>query len=274
MSRTSKKAPMVKVHRKRKAAKANLPRLRLSAWHLSLSQLLIACFVSILLAAAYGSFYVIDAVLEVPVEQVTVHGKFTYLQQDLVSDVIAQYVDDGFMQVSLKRLYQELSTLPWVYTVLIKRELPSGLSIHIEEQQTAAYWNDRELINQYGEVFSPDKMPVIHGIPRFSGKQHEQVLAVYQQLKSQLPASFRPIKALALDQRQVLKAQTYNDIELVMKLDEMKEQVDKWLLIANTLETEQLEKVRKVDLRYSNGAAIEWQNSVAAITNNLIGGQL
>lgn len=274
MGRASKKAPMAKIHRKRKTAKASLPRLRLTAWRLSLSQLLLACFFSVLLAVAYGSFYVIDAVLEVPVEQVTVHGEFTYLQQDLVSSVIAQYVDDGFIQVSLKRLYQELSALPWVYSVLIKRELPNGLSVDIEEQQAAAYWNDGEFINQYGEVFRPNGVPIIQGIPSFSGKRHEQVLAIYQQLKLQLPEDFRPIRALALDQRQVVRVKTYAGIELVMKLDDMKAQVDKWLLIANTLEAERLDKVRKVDLRYSNGAAIEWQDSVAAITNNLRGGQL
>lgn len=259
-------------NKKREAVKITLPRLRLPAWRLSLSQLLLACFLAILLSAAYGSFYVIDAVLEVPVEQVTVHGEFTYLRQDQVSELIAQYVDDGFMQVSLKRLYQELAALPWVYSVLIKRELPNGLSIHIEEQQVAAYWNDNALINYYGEVFAPERMPVINGIPHFRGKNHQQVLSNYQQLKQQLPQEFRPIKALNIDQRQVVKVKTITDIDLVMKLEQVEEQVEKWLLIAKTLSDGQLDKVKQVDLRYSNGAAVEWKGQIAAITHNLRGG--
>lgn len=270
MSKTSKKTAMA--NRKRKVMKITLPRLRLPAWRLSLSQLLLACFVGILLSVAYGSFYVIDAVLEVPVEQVTVHGEFTYLQQDRVSDLIAQYVDDGFMQVSLKRLYKELAALPWVYSVLIKRELPNGLSIHIEEQQVAAYWNDNALINQYGDVFIPERMPVINGIPHFAGKNHQQVLVSYRQLKEQLPQTFRPIKDLRIDQRQVVTVKTFTDIDLVMKLEQVEEQVNKWLLIAQTLQQEQLIQVKRVDLRYSNGAAIEWKKQIAAITHNLRGG--
>lgn len=269
MSR-AKKTSMA--NKKRKAIKITLPRLRLPAWRVSLSQLLLLCFFTILLSAAYGSFYVIDAVLEVPVEEVTVHGKFTYLQQDQVSELIAQYVDEGFIQVSLKRLYKELAALPWVYSLVIKRELPNGLSIHIDEQQVAAYWNDDALINQYGEVFTPESVPVIKGLPQLAGKSPQQVLDYYQQVKEQLPQQFRPIKALQIDQRQVLLVKTYTDIDLLMRLEQQEEQLNKWLLIATAMEKEQLKKVKRVDLRYSNGAAIEWNEPLAAVGHDLRGG--
>lgn len=258
--------------RKRQAVKISLPRLRLPAWRIGLRHVFFASFLLIVSAIIYGGFYAIDAVLEVPVEEVKVRGEFRYLDQAEIGELIGQYVDDGFMQVNLKRLYQELAALPWVYKVIIKRELPNGLSIQMEEQRIAAYWNDNALINQYGEVFEPAVLPRLNGVPQFSGKNHEQVLELYAQLLEKLSANERPIRALRIDQRNTMTVVIRDEASLVMKLDQVDEQLGRWQHIAQSLGSEQLNKIKRVDLRYSNGAAVEWRKDIAALAPSYRGG--
>src|SRR5690554_912015 len=156
------------------------------SWQFSLTKLLFLCFIAIACITAYGGLRAVDSVLNVPVEEIKVSGDLLYQDKQAVEGIISQYVDNGFVQVDIERLYQQLSALPWVYRLSIKRQLPNGLLITLEEQNAVAYWNDDGMLNNYGEVFRPEQRPDIAGMPVFSGNKPEQVITLYKKLQQHL----------------------------------------------------------------------------------------
>lgn len=232
---------------------------------INLARCLVLLFLLVMAAVVYGGFRLIDGMLNIPVEQVVVEGNLHYQDKKSITQTIDRFVDNGFMQVDIARLHEQLSALPWTYKVVITRQTPNGLRIHIEEQKAVAYWNDDALINQYGDIFTPAQLPMIDGLPMFSGVKHDQVISLYQKLQATFAESQLPIKALNLNGRQTIYVTLANDMQLVMKLAKLEQQLNHWQQIANTLDTQRLATIERVDLRYSNGAAVKFKTPLASI---------
>lgn len=239
---------------------------------ITLTHVLFFSFLCMVMVVAYGSMHAIDKVLTVPVEQVQVAGELHFQQQQEIARLINRHVEGGFVRVDLERLQKELVALPWVYRASIKRQLPNGLLITVEEEQAAAYWNENALINIYGEVFTPATRPQIDGLPMLSGVNHALVLQVYQQLQTVLPEAQKPLRALQVSGQKTVLVSLSNQTQLVMKQQQLEEQIAHWLTISTTLSAEHLAAIKKVDLRYSNGAAVEWHEPIAGLMNNKRGG--
>lgn len=251
----------------RERAQFSMPTVKLS-----LTKFLLVCFVCIAGATAYGSFIAIDSVLNVPVEEVKVTGLLTYQDQMDIKIVINRYTDNGFLQVDLERLHKDLVALPWLNSVSIKRQLPNGLLIELHEESVAAYWNNNALISKDGKVFIPEQLPKIDGLPIFSGKNHEQVLQLYSKLQAKLVDSQKPVRELHINHRNTVQVVLVNQTILVMSFNDVDKHLDSWQFISNSIDAELAQRMKKVDLRYSNGAAVEWNEPVALLKQDKRGG--
>lgn len=220
----------------------------------------------------YGSFIAIEAVLEVPVNQVEVKADLNFQAQQEITDIINGYVVNGFVRVDLEQLQNKLLALPWIYQATIKRKLPHGLIVELNEQQPVAYWNNNALINTYGEVFHPVKIPQINGLPALSGNSSAEVLEVYKQLKILLPVKQQPIVALHVADRKTINVTTLLRTELIFNIEKLQEQALLWRQISNNGMGDRLSEVKQADLRYNNGAAVQWKNIVAVGNKTTWGG--
>lgn len=238
----------------------------------SITKVLLVCFVMMAGFTAYGSFKAIDTVLSVPVEEVKVSGQLQFQDQLDIKTVINRYTDNGFVQVDLEKLHHELVALPWMNSVSIKRELPNGLLIELHEEKAAAFWNNDALINQQGKVFTPEVLPVIEGLPIFSGKNHQQVLSLYSKVQALLPETQKPVRELHINHRNTVQVVLANEIILVMQLKNIDQQVTHWMQLSSNLAAEKIQNMKKVDLRYSNGAAVEWKEQLALAATDKRGG--
>lgn len=230
---------------------------------LSVPRLLVFAAVCVGVIALYGSLMAVKTVLNIPVEQVEIQGELEFQTHKQIADIINHYVVNGFVSVDLQQLQKELVALPWIHEVAIKRKMEQGLLIQLQEQKPVAYWNHDSLINQYGEVFTPESVPVIAGLPVFSGKDHAKVLGVYQRVLATLPEAHLPLRAVEVDARNVVQVSLSTQTELVMNYLQLAEQLERWRVIADAGLSRKLNEVKRVDLRYSNGAAVSWKNNVA-----------
>lgn len=239
---------------------------------ISITKVLLLCFVMMAGFTAYGSFKAIDTVLSVPVEEVKVSGELQFQDQLDIKTVINRYTDNGFVQVDLEKLHHELVALPWLNSVSIKRELPNGLMIELHEEKAAAYWNKDALINQQGQIFKPEELPAIDGLPIFSGKNHQQVLQLYSKVQSLLPEAQKPVRELHINHRNTVQVVLANHVILVMQLKDIDTQIVTWKQLSANLADDKVQMMKKVDLRYSNGAAVEWKEQLALAATDKRGG--
>ena len=240
--------------------------------NVTLSKMLMAVAFVVLGVVFYGSLVVVETVLDVPVNQVEVQADLEFQLKREITEVINGHVIDGFVRADLQQLQRELLSMPWVYEVSIKRKLPHGLVVELSEQEPVAYWNNDALVNRYGELFYPEEIPVISGMPVLSGKDYKQVLSVYKRLKTLLPGNQQPVVALHIGDRNTVNVTTVLQSELIFNIERLDEQAMLWQHISVESMGDRLSDVKQADLRYSNGAAVQWKNIVALHNETIMGG--
>lgn len=238
--------------------KIELPQL--SFHWLNVKNTVVASMLFATVAAIYASFIAVDTVMDVAVENVKIEGQLENQSRTQISDIINRYTAEGFVNVDLQELHDELQGLPWVYSVRIKRMLPDGLVINLQEEKAVASWNGASLINNYGDVFTPKSALLLPGLVEFNGDNHQHLLDVYQQVRGLLPLSQQPIRSLAIDKRQVIRIELNSGAELVANVDNLDEQLQRWQKIVDKAMKDKFDKVSRADLRYSNGVAVAWKN--------------
>ena len=83
-----------------------------------------------------------------------------------VEAVIREEFLGTFFTMNLDHARRALHAVPWIRTVGLRRLWPHDLEVTVEEHEPLARWNDSELVNTRGEVFSADwndELPLLAG---------------------------------------------------------------------------------------------------------------
>jgi cell division protein FtsQ len=138
-----------------------------------------------------------------PVTSIIISGEMPYSQR---SDIIAAIdnVDMGnFFQVDVNEVQKSVLTLPWVYSVAVRKQWPNELKIYVVDQRPVALWNGEFLINQQGNVFQANIDRINHYLPSFFGPEGSEALALenYINISSLLDFQSLAIDELVLSER-------------------------------------------------------------------------
>jgi len=83
-----------------------------------------------------------------------------------VEAVIREELHGTFFTMNLDRARRALTAVPWIRTVGLRRLWPHRLEVTFEEHEPLARWNESDLVNTRGEVFSADwndELPLLAG---------------------------------------------------------------------------------------------------------------
>lgn len=83
-----------------------------------------------------------------------------------VEAVIREELLGTFFTMNLDHARRALIAVPWIRTVGLRRLWPHHLEVTVEEHEPLARWNDSDLVNTRGEVFSADwndELPLLAG---------------------------------------------------------------------------------------------------------------
>lgn len=199
--------------------------------------------------------------LEGPVRKVSVKGEFRYLQQDAVKQAVAPYIDNDYLTVPLGELRASLEQLPWIYRAVVRRDWPDGLIISVEEQTPIAWWGNRLLINNKGKLFSPADVSVEETLPYLEGPEGSQgeVMERYIDLGRMLDSRDMAVQSLRLSVRGSWSVALKSGLELIFGRDRVMEKLQRFLSIYDHALVEYLPDIQRIDLRYQNGLAVQWQ---------------
>lgn len=213
-----------------------------------------ALFMASLALVIYGAVhYLVHLPQLLPLHQVSLKVAPVQVDEDEVLQVVRERVQGNFFTVDIERLRGELERLPWVRGVQIRREFPDRLGVEIEEHQALAYWNDDELVNKQGEVFSADSDAVM---PRFVGQAGDAALVTeqYAQYSEQLAHVGLRIRQVVESPRRAWQLRLDNGMVLELGSEQMQQRLERFVAVypyslANM-------QARTVDLRYQNGFAV------------------
>ena len=199
------------------------------------------------------------------IRSIEITGSREFVTSEQVSEVLQKHAEGDFFNINIDVAREALLALPWVREVSLRREWPDRLLIKLREQKAVAHWyaGDR-LLNERGERFAGAGDIAGESLPKLSGPEGSQqrVLAEYVQLEKLL--NTRELKALSLDARNTWEMVLQDDIQVRFLERNKDEAIQRLLTALRVFNADELKQAAKIDLRYSNGFAIEWSNEVKA----------
>ncbi len=153
--------------------------------------------------------------------------KLEHVSEAGVRAAITGRLEGNFFTSDLEAVRQVFETLPWVQQAMVRRVWPNALEVTLQEYQAVALWNDNQLLDQHGVVFTAnqaeaeaedgdgDPLPILSG-PEGSGKLVKQRLGELTQWVK--PLGRVPVK-LSLSARHAWRAELDNGLILDMGRD-------------------------------------------------------
>ena len=200
----------------------------------------------------------------VPLTSLILTGAREHVSEDAVRSILVEQKDRlNFFTLEIAQIQRQLEEMPWVYSVSIRKRWPDTLKIHIVEQSIVAIWNDRALLNRFGEIIdaSPDtlhkKYVVLYGDDEFSN----EILITYIKIKQLLKVNKFKIASLKSDKRQSSEIVLENGLALRLGQEQKLDRIQRFLSVYPLLESKyDITTISYVDLRYDTGFAIGWKN--------------
>lgn len=195
-----------------------------------------------------------------PFKDVRVTASYQHISREQLRDAIKNQMHDGFFALDVEKFKQNLQQqLPWVASVVVRRVWPGVLKVTVVEQRAVVSWNDNQLVNDKGRLFSPEVSTFPSNMPKLFGPpgSFATVLAEYQFVEAQLARLHLHVKRLVLTGRQAWHLLLSNDVMVMMGKENSSQRLMQFIRMYPNLMAEHAGNIQVVDLRYPNGFAVK-----------------
>jgi cell division protein FtsQ len=207
-----------------------------------------------LVLVLYGTVRYVLSLPVFPLRTVELAAEPQRVPTELLEKVVREQMSGNFFTVDLDRTRQAFEKLPWVRKVSVRRKFPWSLEVDVEEHVALARWNDKDLVNTHGEVFSgkvDQPLPVFIGQPNTS----VQVTQMYGELNSALQPLHQQITQISLSLRFAWQVKLDKGMVLELGREEMQERLVRFVKVYPYSLAALARPANHVDLRYRNGFA-------------------
>jgi len=200
---------------------------------------------------------------QVPLKRLLVQGE---LEQVDASEVRAQLIKQplgSFFSADVDEIKVRLENIAWVERVSIRKEWPDLLRVYVVEQDPIAYWNDTQLINAEGQLFTADMSGITASLPYLYGPTNAaaETLETFRRLSSLLELNGFGVRALRLSERYAAELVLEDGVELRLGREARLQRVQRFIDLHPAIEKQQQGAIDYVDLRYDTGIAVRWRDS-------------
>jgi len=224
-------------------------------------------FGAVLVAAV--ALFSVDYVLRpqsFPVRSVSFAGEFKHVDEKALTAAVMNSVRGNFFLLDLDAVGERARSVPWVYDVTVRRLWPDGVQVAFSEQQLAARWDQTGWVNVHGDYVDLKGQPGPDGLPQFAGPEgmQDQVLDHYRQLSRILAPANLQVASLTLTPRHSWNIVLDNGLALTLGREDPEGKVARFARVYPQALAALAARVRRVDLRYTNGFAVQWINPANA----------
>jgi cell division protein FtsQ len=245
----------------RRRAESRLSRLKLprlpSGWRVKIRTFVVAPVGVLAAAAALAG---VHELLDQPVRNLVVEGTFQRVTSLQVEEAVAADLERGFLSVDLAELRAHVQSLDWVDHVNVGRAWPDTLIVRVTEHRAAARWGATGLLNVRGEVFTDDAQHAFPELPSLAGPDgsEDEVARRYLAVRGRLAEANLTLETLAMDERGAWRLVLGGGQEVRLGRRDIDERLGRFFDVVAPALAGELQRVRYVDLRYTNGFAVGW----------------
>jgi cell division protein FtsQ len=253
----------VQVTRRVSAKKKVLPSLFLFDRHLSIIDQRLILFFSLIimpLLIVLGVRYWIKQPESLMIKSVKVQGDFNFLDKATLSPIISPFVKTNLYLLDKKSLEEEIEFNPWVYSASLTSLWPTTLVVKIHEQKPIAFWGDKAMVNEFGEVIDVDlpaqknKLPMLYS-PFDKGREMVESYVKIRKWMKDFPVD---IVEFTENTRGSWLLKLSNGMKVKVGRKEHERRLRRFMVGYSNQLVRQVKKIDTVDLRYTNGFAVKW----------------
>ena len=223
--------------------------------------------VAVLIVVA--TYHVSGKLLDRPIESIAVNGPFQRVTPLQIEEAISGELDAGFFGADVGRMQQKIRALTWIDGASVARRWPDRIAISVSEQVPAAIWGESGLLNVRGELFVTDARHIPAELPRLSGPddRSDEVARRYLAVREQLIPLGLDVRRVHLDARGAWDMTLTNGVEIRLGRRNVDERTDLFLDVVANIITGRAADIDYVDMRYSNGFTIGWNDAADTPVN-------
>jgi len=218
-----------------------------------------------LVLALYGAARYVLHLPVFPLNTVSLSKTPTHVPVELIQRVVHEQIKGNFFTVDLAHARAAFEQLPWVRKVSVRRKFPWSLEVDLEEHVAFARWNEKELVNTYGEVFAENSGQVL---PEFVGQPNtsSQMKILYDEFNKELSPMKQQINRINLSPRFSWQVRLNNGMVLELGREQMQQRLARFVEVYPYSLPRLPHAVTHVDLRYRNGFATNLQSGAEAVS--------
>jgi cell division protein FtsQ len=217
---------------------------------------------SIAVAIVLLSYRFSSALLDQPIQSITIDGPFQRVSALQIEEAISTELEAGFLSANLSEIQNRIVSLPWIDEASVARRWPGKLEISVSEQVPAACWGERGLLNIRGELFVSEARHIPAELPRLSGPEgrSSEVARMYLSVRERLIPIGLDLRRVNLDPRGAWQLTLQDGIEIRLGRRDIGERADLFLAVVANIVSNREADIAFVDMRYNNGFTIGWKN--------------
>lgn len=258
-SRNSKKKHARKKHASRRKKTTVQSFSKRDAWDVIVVTMLLTIVV-------YFSAYVRNnhfAVAAWPaIDNVNVSGSIEAVDREALMTIIRSHSAGGFLRLKMDELESALEKLTWVHQASVQRYWPDTLSVNVLQHSPIARWGDTGLMNAYGDLFFPNDIDSYQTLPMLHGEEvrAKELAQTFENSMQQLKLLGLQLRGLFEDERQSKHLVLSDGLVISIGDGDVNDKIERFATAYKQYLSENLNEVKKVDLRYTNGLAVEWKS--------------
>lgn len=193
-----------------------------------------------------------------PLNNVQVEAPFVYVSKQTIEQQLTPFIKKGLLHINKSAIAKNLSSLPWVKQVNVKRVYPDTLFINLIERQPVAIFNDNDFLDDNG-VSSPINQDVHPPLPKLKGNagSEKELLQELKKVSKLLKAATLMVDVL--EKRSSTLILTLSDgLKIVVDEKGAKDRLTRFVKIYPQLLQKKAQPLAQVDLRYKHGLAVKW----------------
>jgi cell division protein FtsQ len=239
----------------------------------------LAFFLCVLMSLISIAWWLTNRLMDqenLPVNSVVISGEMPYTKREEVLAAINNINLGNFFQVDVNEIQSQVSALPWVYSVAVRKQWPNEVKIYVVDQTPVALWNGDFILNQFGKAFQVDNRKLTQALPQFFGPEGTELLALenFINLNDLLEYRNLAIEELVLSERFSWQLTLSDGVMLNLGREERVKRVQRFMDIYPLIKTHLEDQSKKqnnhkkqlkqavdyIDLRYDTGLAVGWKS--------------
>ncbi len=195
------------------------------------------------------------------ITQLEVAAEYNRITPEQLRLMVAKTPERSFFRLDAEQVKANIESMSWVRYAHVVKQWPDTLKVTIKEHQASAIWNDKDLLNQTGEVFQVEAVDHLNALPRLYGLNKDSVLTLeyFNRFNQLLKPVGHEIRQAIVNERGDWQLILRNGLEVLLGSEKHEARI---LLLAETWDQLLVASNRlpeRVDLRYSNGYVVRWR---------------